>query len=197
MGLTGRVDRVRIQEILDYSTYPNPRTLFDIMGFGRPVDDPKVLQLQPGALRFAWGCAVHMLAEGLGVTLDEIREVHERRGARAPARAAGRHREEGHDRGPALRAAGHRRRRAAHRRRARDAARDQDVAPDWPGSEKGDVYRILDRRLARRSAPRSPSAAPATTPTPAGVSRPACARSTRSPPSAPRRPACSRPSTCR
>jgi hypothetical protein len=39
MGLTGRVDRLRIQEILDYSTYPNPRILFDIMGFGRPVDD--------------------------------------------------------------------------------------------------------------------------------------------------------------
>ena len=123
MGLTGRVDRVRIQEILDYSTYPNPRTLFEIMGFGRPVDDPKVLQLQPGALRFAWGCAVHMLADGLGVTLDEIREVHQRRGGRAHARAARRHREEGHHRGAALRAAGHRRRRAAHRRRARDAPR--------------------------------------------------------------------------
>jgi hypothetical protein len=140
-GLTGRVDRVRIQEILDYSTYPNPRTLFEIMGFGRPVDDPKVLQLQPGALRFAWGCAVHMLADGLGVTLDEIREVHQRRGAdrtldlevgtvKKGTTAGLRFELQGIVGGEPRIVVEHVTRLAP------------DVAPDWPGSERGDVYRI-------------------------------------------------------
>ena len=142
MGLTGRVDRVRIQEILDYSTYPNPRTLFDIMGFGRPVDDAKVLQLQPGALRFAWGCAVHMLAEALGVTLDEIREVHERRATektldlevgtvKAGTTAGLRFELQGM-------VGGEPRIVIEHVTRLHPA-----IAADWPGSERGDVYRIL------------------------------------------------------
>jgi 4-hydroxy-tetrahydrodipicolinate reductase len=142
MGLTGRVDRVRIQEILDYSTYPNPRTLFDIMGFGRPVDDPKVLQLQPGALRFAWGCAVHMLADGLGVTLDEIRELHQRREASRTLDLPVGTVKQGTTAGLRFElqgiVGGEPRIVVEHVTRLAP-----DVAPDWPGSEKGDVYRIL------------------------------------------------------
>jgi 4-hydroxy-tetrahydrodipicolinate reductase len=41
-------------------------------------------------LSFAWGGTVRLLAEGLGVALDEIREVHERRPATAPIRVCGR-----------------------------------------------------------------------------------------------------------
>jgi 4-hydroxy-tetrahydrodipicolinate reductase len=50
------------------------------MGFGQPLDATPLL-LTPGALRFAWGGTIRLLAEGLGVELDEIREVHERRPA--------------------------------------------------------------------------------------------------------------------
>jgi hypothetical protein len=97
MGLCSRVDSVRIQEVLDYSTYPNPETLFNIMGFGQPLETTPLL-LTPGALSLA--------------------------GARAAPRspdadARRRHRREGHLRGPALRAPGHRRRRSEDRRRAR------------------------------------------------------------------------------
>jgi len=142
MGLTGRVDRLRIQEILDYSTYPNPRTLFEIMGFGRPVDDAKVLQLQPGALRFAWGCAVHMLADGLGVKLDEIREVHERRAASRTLELPVGTVQQGTTAGLRFElqgmVGGEPRIVVEHVTRLHP-----DVAPDWPNSQTGDSYRIL------------------------------------------------------
>ena len=79
-GLCERWDEVRIQEIVNYATYDQPEVLFDTMGFGKPLDHVPLL-LTPGALTFAWGGTVRVLAEGLGVRLDEIRELHERRPA--------------------------------------------------------------------------------------------------------------------
>jgi hypothetical protein len=77
MSACERIDSVRIMEILNYSTYNQPEVLFDTMGFAQPIDSTPLL-LTPGVLGFAWGGTVHMLAEGLGVELDEIRETHER-----------------------------------------------------------------------------------------------------------------------
>ena len=34
-----RIDEVRCMEILDYATYDQPSVLFDIMGFGQPLDE--------------------------------------------------------------------------------------------------------------------------------------------------------------
>ncbi|GAA3392805.1 NAD(P)H-dependent amine dehydrogenase family protein [Cryptosporangium minutisporangium] len=68
-----RIDEVRCLEILDYATYDNPTVLFDIMGFGKPVDDVPML-LQPGVLSIAWGSVVRQLAAGLGVELDGVEE---------------------------------------------------------------------------------------------------------------------------
>ncbi len=64
-------------EILNYATYDNEQVMFDIMGFGRPLDDVPML-LQPGVLTTAWGSVVRQLAAGLGVTLDEVVEHYER-----------------------------------------------------------------------------------------------------------------------
>ena len=50
------------------------------MGFGQPMDSTPIL-LVPGALTFAWGGTIRLLADGLGLRLDEIREVSERREA--------------------------------------------------------------------------------------------------------------------
>jgi 4-hydroxy-tetrahydrodipicolinate reductase len=72
-----RIDEVRCMEILDYATYDQPMVLFDIMGFGRPLDDVPML-LQPGVLTLAWGSVVHQIAAGLDVQLDAIEEHHER-----------------------------------------------------------------------------------------------------------------------
>jgi hypothetical protein len=77
LGTVERVDSVRVMEILDYSTYDQPDVLLDIMGFGKPLDELPLL-LQPGIIGLAWGGTVSVLVAGLGVELDEIREVHER-----------------------------------------------------------------------------------------------------------------------
>jgi hypothetical protein len=76
-GFSERIDTIRVVENLDYSTYMQPEVLFDTMGFGQPPESTPLLLL-PGALTFAWGGVVHMIAAGLGEELDEIREVHER-----------------------------------------------------------------------------------------------------------------------
>jgi hypothetical protein len=68
-----RIDQVRCLEILDYATYDNAKILFDIMGFGRAMDDVPLL-LQPGVLSLAWGSVVRQLAAGLGVRLDRLEE---------------------------------------------------------------------------------------------------------------------------
>ncbi len=72
-----RVDHIRISELMDYSTYEDPGFTGVYFGFGRPLDYEAPL-LQPGMLKGGWGCMVLMLADALGVSLDEIREEHER-----------------------------------------------------------------------------------------------------------------------
>jgi hypothetical protein len=88
-GLVERWDEVRIQEIINYATYDQPQVLFETMGFGKPLDHVPLL-LTPGVLSFAWGGTIRLLAEGLGVALDDVREVYERRPAVAPLRICGR-----------------------------------------------------------------------------------------------------------
>jgi hypothetical protein len=72
-----RIDEVRCMEVLNYATYDQPSVLFDIMGFGRPIDELPFI-LSPGILTTAWGSVVSQIAAGLGVTLDEITEWHDR-----------------------------------------------------------------------------------------------------------------------
>jgi hypothetical protein len=76
LGTCSRVDSVRVMEILDYATYDVAATLFDVMGFGGSLEATPLLLL-PGVLSGAWGCAVQLMAEGLGVELSEIRERSE------------------------------------------------------------------------------------------------------------------------
>jgi hypothetical protein len=84
-GLCERWDEVRVLEIINYATYDQPQVLFETMGFGTPLDHTPLL-LTPGTLSFAWGGTVRLLAEGLGVELDEIRETYEKRPAERPIR---------------------------------------------------------------------------------------------------------------
>ncbi len=79
-GVSERIDEIRVSEVLNYNTYNQPMVLFDIMGFGRPMDDVPML-LQPGVLTMAWGSVVRQLAAGLDVQLDSIEETYERRPA--------------------------------------------------------------------------------------------------------------------
>ncbi|HZJ26497.1 MAG TPA: diacylglycerol kinase [Acidimicrobiia bacterium] len=79
-GFCERVDAIHVQEILNYATYDQPEVLFETMGFGKPLDQP-ALMLLPGSITLAWGGVVAMMADALGVQLDGIEEVRERRGA--------------------------------------------------------------------------------------------------------------------
>ena len=76
-SVSERIDEVRCFELLDYSTYDNPTVLFDVMGFGQPMDATPML-LQPGILSMAWGSVVRQLAAGLDVELDEVTETVEK-----------------------------------------------------------------------------------------------------------------------
>lgn len=77
LSVCEHVEQIRISEILNYATYNQPRTLFEIMGFGRAMDDVPML-LMPGILTFAWGGVIQMMADAAGVVLDDIKEVWER-----------------------------------------------------------------------------------------------------------------------
>ena len=71
------VQRIRCMEIADYATYDGAEVIYDVMGFGSPVDEPPLF-LQPGILSLAWGSAIRMLGDALGVTVDEIVDHNER-----------------------------------------------------------------------------------------------------------------------
>jgi 2,4-diaminopentanoate dehydrogenase len=76
-GISERITEVRCLEILNYATYAQPTVLFDVMGFGRPMDETPLL-LSPTVLTLAWGSVVRQLAAGLGVELDGIEEWYTR-----------------------------------------------------------------------------------------------------------------------
>jgi 4-hydroxy-tetrahydrodipicolinate reductase len=141
MGVCGRVDSVRIQELVDYASYAGDYST--VMGFGRPVGDQAVLEI-PQILVFAWGHTIPMIAEAVGVKLDKIDTVY--RKWAAPERIAYQHGtiEAGHC--------------AAVRFEIRGWVGDQPriviehvnritnaAAPDWPraASVDNDVYRII------------------------------------------------------
>ncbi len=75
-GLCESWSQIRIQEIVNYATYDQPEVVLGTMGFGKPMDQMPIL-LAPGALRMAWGGAIRLLAEGLGLSLDEITQHYE------------------------------------------------------------------------------------------------------------------------
>lgn len=76
-SVSERIEQVRCMEILNYATYDQATVLFDVMGFGMPMDEVPLL-LQPGVLTTAWGGVVHLIAAGLGVELDSVEEWYER-----------------------------------------------------------------------------------------------------------------------
>ena len=76
--LTRKITSVRTQELFCYADYPVTFTMFDVFGFGRPPEQPCLMEL-PGVQAGAWGPPVRMVADHLGAELDEIRETYEKR----------------------------------------------------------------------------------------------------------------------
>lgn len=76
-SISERIDQVRCTELLNYNTYNQRMIVFDVMGFGKPMDNIPML-LEPGILTMAWGAVVNHIAAGLGVEIEEIEEFYER-----------------------------------------------------------------------------------------------------------------------
>ena len=76
LALCKEVRTVRMMEIVNYATWDNPFTMFEIMGFGK-ADEAQSLLLAPGSTTLAWGPVVALVAASLGLELDEIVEDHE------------------------------------------------------------------------------------------------------------------------
>ncbi len=76
LALCKEVRTVRMQEIVNYATWDNPFTMFEIMGFGK-ADTSQSLLLSPGSTALAWGPVVELVASAIGLGLDEIVERHE------------------------------------------------------------------------------------------------------------------------
>ena len=54
LGLCKEVQSVRMMEIVNYATWDNPFTMFEIMGFGKSEPTQSLL-LSPGSLSLGWG----------------------------------------------------------------------------------------------------------------------------------------------
>jgi 4-hydroxy-tetrahydrodipicolinate reductase len=76
LALCREVETVRMMEIVNYATWDNPFTMFEIMGFGKQEPNEAIL-LSPGSIGLAWGPVVAMVAAALDVELDDITEWHE------------------------------------------------------------------------------------------------------------------------
>ena len=76
LALCRDVRNVRMMEIVNYATWDNPFTMFEIMGFGK-ADPAESLLLSPGSTTLAWGPVVHLVADAIGLAIDEVVERNE------------------------------------------------------------------------------------------------------------------------
>ncbi|MDL9946878.1 dihydrodipicolinate reductase [Gordonia sp. ABSL11-1] len=77
-GLASRIDAIRCQEIFDYTTYDQPDSVRYLVGMGQPMDyEPPMLSA--GVPTMVWGGQIRLIARGLGIEIDEIRETLDRR----------------------------------------------------------------------------------------------------------------------
>jgi hypothetical protein len=77
-GLCERIDEIRAFEIFDYSHYDQETAVRELCGFGKPMSylPPMLIPTVPSMV---WGGVLRLLARGLGVELEDLREEVERR----------------------------------------------------------------------------------------------------------------------
>jgi hypothetical protein len=140
-GTCQSIQQVRCMEIVDYATYDSAVVMFDVMGFGKPLDEIPML-LQPGVLSLAWGSVIRQLAAGLGISLDEVTEKYVREPAPEAFDIASGHIPKGSAAGVRFEVLGMVDGEPAvvleHVTRLRE-----DLCPDWPQpAQPGGSYRI-------------------------------------------------------
>lgn len=77
-GVVADISEIRAQEVFNYATYDQPEAVRDLIGFGRPLDEVPPMLL-PGIPTSIWGPMLRVLADGLGLELDDIVEDVDRR----------------------------------------------------------------------------------------------------------------------
>jgi hypothetical protein len=77
LTMSDTVRTVRTQEIFLYDAYPVEFMMREVFGFGQPMTHQPMMAL-PGAQSSTWAPPIRMIADALGVRLDEIRETYER-----------------------------------------------------------------------------------------------------------------------
>jgi len=139
--LSHRIRTVRTQEIFSYAEYPVAFTMFEVFGFGKPLQHRCIMQL-PGVQSATWGPPVRMVADRLGVRLDRIRETYEKRVTERRLEVAAGVIEAG--------TVGAVRFETIGVVDGRDAIVIEhvnrmapDVAPDWPSASRDGTYRIV------------------------------------------------------
>ncbi|MGV0745172.1 NAD(P)H-dependent amine dehydrogenase family protein [Mycolicibacterium sp. XJ870] len=140
-GTCQSIEQLRCMEIINYDTYDSATVMFDVMGFGKSLDETPML-LQPGVLSLAWGSVVRQLAAGLGIELDEVTEEHTRVPAPEDFEIAAGHIAKGTTAALRFEVRGMHDGKVAvvleHVTRLRD-----DLCPEWPQpAQEGGSYRI-------------------------------------------------------
>jgi len=135
------ITSIRTQELFCYDRYPVTFMMFDVFGFGMPLDYTPLMSLD-GAQLTTWGPPVRMVAHALGAELDGIRETYERRVTDRTLEVASGAIEAG--------TVGAIRMETIGVVDGRDAIVIEhvnrmapDLAPDWPTADRDGTYRIL------------------------------------------------------
>ncbi len=77
-GTCQRIEQVRCMEIADYATYDGATVMFDVMGgFGKPSRRRRCCSCPGGSWAWLGARRSGNSPRGLGVTVDEIEELHE------------------------------------------------------------------------------------------------------------------------
>ena len=135
------ISRIHCFEIALYDDYGVEEIMIDALGFGRPLDFEPWIKL-PGAIAGEFAGQIGLIADGLGVEVEEIRETYDRRLTEEPIETAFGTVEPGQCGAIRFQAIGvvdgreaividHITRLARH------------VGPDWPIGEADLAYRIL------------------------------------------------------
>lgn len=77
LSLVGHADSVRVQEIFDYGDYDDYEFTGRTFGFGTLPSEQPPLMFLPGVLSSIWGGSAHLIADAVGVELEEVREFYE------------------------------------------------------------------------------------------------------------------------
>lgn len=77
LSLTARADTITVQEICDYGSYDDAEFTGASMGFGQPPEHLPLL-FHPGVMTSIWGGPIRLLADELGVGVEEFRERYDR-----------------------------------------------------------------------------------------------------------------------